>query len=322
MIFPYLRGFLAPHLAPVTYFLFALNVLVFFGTLEAYDKADHKMDRILKDKSFSSTQGAAFAKMIKREPALFTPTIRVLADSAEKGDQDARSALGSLALRNTQFMTTAEDFDFGGDEVALEDWRQKFHTLREVQERHPSYLWGISTFHNQWHQWVSYQFAHAGAMHLFWNMVFLLIFGAYVEIELGASFVILTYLGGGVLGAILYSELSGVSASPLIGASAAVSGLMSLVAFHWWKKEKLTFVYWLLPLKGYFGMIKLPSWIVIIVSLLPDLSSYISASKELTSVAYSAHLGGAACGAIMAGLLAAGLMQIETDEPSSMELDS
>lgn len=314
MIFPFLRGFLAPHLAPVTYFLFAINCLVYFGTLGAYDKADHKMDNILKDKIFSSTQGSAFAVMIKREPAMFTPTIRELAKNVETGDLEARAALGSLALRNPRFMTTAEDFDFGGDEIAMQDWRKKFHDLRTVQDRHPSYQWGISTFHNEWFQWVSYQFAHAGAMHLFWNMVFLLIFGAWVEMELGASFVILSYLGGGVLGALVFAQFSGVSASPLIGASAAVSALMSLVAVHWWRREKLTFIYWLLPLRGYFGLIKLPSWIVILVSLLPDLSNYLSASRELTSVAYSAHLGGAACGAIMAGFLALGWMETEVPE--------
>lgn len=314
MIFPFLRGLVAPHRAPITYFLFALNVLVFIGTLESFNRADKKLDAILQDKSFTSTQGAAFASMIKREPALFTPTILKLADSTVQGDLDSRSALGNLALRNPLFMDRAEDFIFKGDDIALEAWRKQFHDLRTVQEQHPSYRWGISTFHHQWQQWISYQFAHSGAMHLFWNMVFLLLFGSLVELELGSSFVILTYLGGGLLGAASFSALSGVSSSPLIGASAAVSALMALVAVYWWKREPLMYVYWLLPFRGYYGMTKLPSWIVVVVYLLPDLSGYLAALSEFGSVAYSAHLGGAAFGAVVALALHSGVMVVETDE--------
>ena len=314
MIFPFLRGFIAPHLAPFTYFLFAINLFVFVATMEAFDRADSRLDKILADSQFLSTQGSAFAVMIYREPAHFTPNLRKLASNAQHGDSDARSVLGNLALRNNEFMSKAEKYEFGGDEVALESWRKSFSALKETQDEHPSYQWGISQLRDGWHQWVSYQFSHSGVFHLFWNMIFLVLFGAFVETKLGASFVILTYLGGGVFGALLFSILSGVSSSPLVGASAAVSGLMGLVGVYWWKREKVSFFYWLLPIKGYFGFVALPSWIVIIVSLLPDLSGYLAASQEFGSVAYAAHLGGAAWGAAMAGFVAIGLMEKEVDD--------
>lgn len=291
-----------------------LNILVFIGTLESFNRADKKLDAILQDKSFTSTQGSAFAMMIRREPALFTPTILRLAENSVQGDTESRSVLGSLALRNPFFMERAEDYEFKGDDVALEKWRTQFHDLRGVQEQHPSYRWGLSASHHKWVQWISYQFAHSGALHLFWNMVFLLLFGTLVELELGSSFVILAYLGGGLMGAASFSALSGVSSSPLIGASAAVSALMGLVAVYWWKREPLLYVYWLLPFRGYYGMTKLPSWIVVVLYLIPDVSGYLAAVSEFGSVAYSAHIGGAILGAVIAVALHAGVMEVEIDE--------
>jgi membrane associated rhomboid family serine protease len=210
-------------------------------------------------------------------------------------------------------MDRAESYDFGGDEVALGEWHAKLKEFTALQNDHPSYLWGISRVKSGWIQYVTYQFSHNGATHLFWNMLFLVIFGAFVETTLGSSFVILTYLGAGLLGAVVFSELSGIVSTPMVGASASVSGLMALVGFHGFKKEKLRFFYWLLPLEGYFGIVLLPSWLVLIVSMVPDLSGYLSSSKDFGSVAYAAHIGGAVCGGVIAILLKIGWMVVEVD---------
>ena len=316
MIFPFLRGFVLPHLAPVTYFLLAVNFFVWASTLESYERADKKIDALLTDHAFLHTQGAAFAVMIGREPDEFSITLRGLGRQAIAGDREAKRLLGGLALRNVNFMNRALEYDFGGDEIALKGWREKFKELQKGQSEHPSYQWGISRLKNEWRQWLSYQFAHSGGLHLFWNMVFLLLFGCFVETQLGSSFVILTYLGGGLLGAGVFSAFSGISSAPLVGASAAVSGLMGLVAFAWWGKERVKFFFWLLPVRGYYGFALLPSWLVLVVSIVPDLSGYLAASKDFGSVAYAAHLGGAAFGAIIAALVGLGVMKKEVEDES------
>lgn len=313
MIFPVLRGFLPPHLIPVTFLLFSLNFLVFIFTLEANYEGDQKIESILSDRSFVETQGVAFAVMISREPQAseFSTTLHRLAAKALGGDSSARRILGNLALRNATFMRDAETYDFGGDEVALKKWRADFTELKSIQANHPTYLWGLSRLKSDWIQYISYQFSHSGFVHLFWNMVFLLIFGGFVETRLGGSFVILSYLGGGLLGAFAFSKLSGISSSPLVGASAAVSALIALVGITWLKRGKLRFFYWLLPAQGYYGFVWLPSWLVLLVMLVPDLSGYLAAARDVGSVAYSAHLGGAAWGALMALALSCGLLRSE-----------
>ena len=319
MIFPILRGLLSPVLTPITFLLFSLNILVFVSTLEIYEEADKKLDAILGDHTFMDTQGAAFSRMIEREPAKFSSTLRQLAVKSLEGDRESRRALGNLAIRNVNFMSRAEGYDFGGDEVAMAAWRKSFLELKEVQAVHPTYLWGLSRLKNDWIQYVSYQFSHSGLFHLFWNMIFLLIFGGFVETRLGGSFVILSYLGGGLLGALSFSTLSGISSSPLVGASAAVSALIALVGVTWLGREKLRFFYWLLPAEGYFGFAMLPSWLVLLVTLLPDVSGYIGASSDFGSVAYSAHLGGAAFGALMALAFRAGWLELDIDPETELD---
>jgi membrane associated rhomboid family serine protease len=222
--------------------------------------------------------------------------------------------LGTLALRNPHFMERAETYNFGGDQVALDAWKKKFTELKELQQRHPSYRWGVSRLKNNGVQWISYQFAHGGWSHLFWNTLFLILFGCFIEVTLGSSFVAIAYVGGGLTGAAFFSWLSGISSSPLVGASAAVSALLSLVAFSHLRKREIRFFYWLMPIKGYYGFILLPGWVLLIVSLLPDVSGYLAASQEFGSVAYSAHMGGAVFGALMACFLRFGILKLETTE--------
>ncbi len=316
MIFPILRGFVSPHLAPLTVFLFAINLFVFLATYDEYERTDARMDELITDRAFLETQGSAFSVMISRDPAKFSRTLIELARKSYSGDVESRKILGSLAIRNVEFMTQATDYEFGGDEVAVADWRGKFKELKSLQFEHPSYLWGISRLKTQWVQFITYQFSHSGFLHLFWNMVFLLIFGMFIETKLGGSFVVVTYFGGGLLGAWIFSQLSGISSAPLVGASAAVSALIALVGFGWLSREKIRFFFWLLPAEGYFGFVALPSWLVLIVSLIPDVSGYLAASQDFGSVAYAAHLGGALWGFVIAMSLDRGWL-VEENDPSS-----
>lgn len=319
LLFPFLRGIVKPHVAPLTYFLFAVNLFVFITTYPSFRLADEKLDQYLSDDAYIDTQGSVFAVMIRQHPSEFSPTLRALGDQADHGQKDSRQLLGSLALRNGEFMKRAATYDFGGDEIAVRSWREKFLELKHAQDEHPSYQWGLSQSHQTWLQWFTYQFAHSGFGHFFWNMVFLLFFGIFVEVRLGGSFVILTYLGGGLAGAYVFSLLSGISSSPLVGASAAISGLMGLVTFGFWK-EKIKYFYWLLPIRGYYGFALLPSWLVLVVYALPDISGYLAAVPDFGSIAFTAHLGGTAFGLLIALAYHFGWMEKEVDdEPSGSD---
>lgn len=321
MIIPYLAGILSPIRAPITYLLLLINVFVFAATLNAYNRADEAIDKFLEDDSFIHTQGSAFASMIEKEPARFSETLRALARQASHHEKLSLEALGGLAMRNNSFMARAQTFQFGGDEVAIAQWRERLKEFMKIQDGNPSYRFGLSRVHGEWANWFTYQFAHAGFAHLFWNMMFLMIFGCFVEVQLGSSFVAVGYIIGGLAGAACYSALSGISYSPLVGASGAVSGLIGLVTVGWWKKERLPFLYMLIPSRDYMGLALLPSWLLGLVYLLPDLSHYLASTTETGSVAYTAHIGGALFGALVAVGVTTGFLPRKEKAPP-MEMPS
>lgn len=305
----------------MTYLLLALNVFVFGVTYSSYTRSDQALDEFFDDDSFIQTQGSAFAVMIMREPQIFSETLRVLAKSAVAQEKNARELLGGFAMRNTAFMARAQTYAFGGDEIAIEHWRKRLKQFMAIQNQNPSYRFGVSQVHNEWINWFTYQFAHAGFQHLFWNMVFLLVFGCFVELRFGSSFVAVGYIVGGVVGAATYAGLSGISYSPLVGASGAISALIGLVTVACAGRERLSFLYVLIPVRGYMGLALLPSWLLALVYLLPDLSHYVASSREVGSVAYSAHMGGAFFGALVALILRMGLIPVKKAvvKPAALE---
>lgn len=304
MIFPLLRGLLWFHRAPFTWLLVALNVAVFAWTFPAYRAADQAIEDILEDETFVATNGLLFASSAdsQREPT----SVRELATRSLQGNEDARILLGHLALRRTGFMratlskasnaalATREPM---GDAIAIERWKETAKRLAEIQGVHPSYRLGLREGHIDVWRWLTYQVTHSGFVHLFWNMIFLLLFGTFVEHSRGTWAAAATTWLGGLGGALAYTMLSGLSASPLVGASAAVSALIALSASN--TSRRLPFVYWLLPVRGYYGVAWLPAWVLIPAFVLPDLSGWLSAQPGLSAVAYTAHLGGALVGFMM-----------------------
>lgn len=115
----------------------------------------------------------------------------------------------------------------------------------------------------EWEVWrlISYQFLHAGTMHLVFNMWALYFFGPAVENAMGSGRFIIFYLSCGIAGALFYSLLAGSGLfdsslstlqesyiaqlanyvgydhlelwqlTPMVGASAAIYGILVAVAF-------------------------------------------------------------------------------------------
>ncbi|MCB4767175.1 rhomboid family intramembrane serine protease [Ancylobacter sp. Lp-2] len=73
---------------------------------------------------------------------------------------------------------------------------------------------------------ISYMFLHGGWLHLAGNMAFLWVFGDNVEDALGHARYFVFYLACGVAGGLAHAFAVPESASPLVGASAAISGLV------------------------------------------------------------------------------------------------
>jgi membrane associated rhomboid family serine protease len=74
---------------------------------------------------------------------------------------------------------------------------------------------------------ITYMFLHGGWMHLIGNMLFLWVFGDNVEHAMGRSRFLTFYLACGVAGGVAHYLSARGSTAPLIGASAAIAGIVA-----------------------------------------------------------------------------------------------
>lgn len=302
MIFPFLKGIISFRMAPVTWSLVLVNTLVMVGTFQINEVAQKSLDKKFQDDYYLNTQGRLYAQFIENHPSEYSEVLSELATMVRGGDEEKVALLGSLAVRNSKFMSEAVAFPFRGDQVAIEYWRKKLVEIKEVQSVHPSYALGLSSSDLSLGKWFSYIFVHSGFVHFAGNMIFLIIFGGMLEPVIGGLATLIVFLISGICAAIVFVFLTGATAAPLVGASGAVSGLMALVCAIY-RSYPVRFVYWLyLPFRGYSGFVYLPSWVILGMWVTSDVAGWLGTLNEMGGVAYSAHLGGEIAG-VTVGLL-------------------
>jgi membrane associated rhomboid family serine protease len=132
---------------------------------------------------------------------------------------------------------------------------------------------------------LTYSFAHYGFWNLAVNMFALLTFGPRLESVMGTRAFTLYYLWCGLGGAI--AHLLFIRAGVLIGASAAVLGVMYGYAQHWPDDEI-----------ALFGLLPVRAWTLVVVLAVANLTIGVTAASDLGAdrTLYLAHLGGVAFG--------------------------
>lgn len=124
---------------------------------------------------------------------------------------------------------------------------------------------------------VTYMFLHGGLTHIAFNMLALFFFGSRVEDRIRSRQFAFLYFLSGVSGALLSSIFS--PASPIIGASAGVFGVMLAFAYYW-PHEPIHI----------WGIIPVPARILVIITTVLALWSGFGGSRG--GIAHFAHLGG------------------------------
>jgi len=136
-----------------------------------------------------------------------------------------------------------------------------------------------------WWQFISYQFLHAGWMHLLGNMLFLYVFGNSVEDRLGKFSYLMFYLAGGVIAGLGHAL---VESAPVLGASGAVAGV-SGAYLALFPLSNVTIVYLFI----FIGTFEISSMMLILFQIGQDAFMFIG---RFGGVAYLAHLSGYAYG--------------------------
>lgn len=138
---------------------------------------------------------------------------------------------------------------------------------------------------------ITYQFVHGGFLHLISNMAFLWVFGDNVEDAMGHWRFLVFYLLCGVGAALAHDVVQPNSVAPLVGASGAVSGVIAAYLMLHPRVKVWVLVMWRLPLRLPAAWV-LGFWVGLQVVM-------VLAEGEDEGVAWWAHIGGLATGAIL-----------------------
>jgi membrane associated rhomboid family serine protease len=140
---------------------------------------------------------------------------------------------------------------------------------------------------------ISYQFLHANFMHVFGNMIFLFVFGDDIEELLGHWRFLAFYLACGVGAGLAFVFSAPGAPTLLIGASGSVAGVIAAYLMYL-PCQKVTVLLGLIPLRvrAFWVIGGWAIWQVVE-----------AATRNQEGIAYWAHVGGLATGAVLFLLL-------------------
>ncbi len=144
---------------------------------------------------------------------------------------------------------------------------------------------------------LSSMFMHGGLLHLAGNMLFLWVFGDNVEHRAGHLLFLVVYLATGVAGSMAQIWSDPTSPIPTLGASGAISGVLGAYIVLYPGNRVTVFAFRFL--------VQVPALVAIGMWIVLQIISGFADATGVGGVAYLAHIGGFAAGALVGLLLRA-----------------
>jgi membrane associated rhomboid family serine protease len=275
--------FQRPKLSLAWAFLFANLVIYFYTSLAYHSWPSSTLLEKVKDKNFS----VSLIEMYKQT-----------LDPIEVAQMKDSPTL-SEALRDHRFWKKVSHFPFKGDQVQIELNRRNLVSFQGEYFSSSQYLLGLGPLDSSPWAWVTYQFTHASFLHLFGNVMIIFLLISYLETSVGLFWLISVYLFGGFGGGMSYLLFDGSGSMSVVGASASAFSLMAfLIVIK--KNELMPWSYVIAPVPQGYGIIYLPVFFIFPMFLMTDFITVLWEPAGVTSsVALSAHIGGAFVGFIL-----------------------
>ena len=143
---------------------------------------------------------------------------------------------------------------------------------------------------------LSYMFFHGDFLHLLGNMLFLWVFGDNVEDALGHPRYALFYVLCGIAGGLAHAMLLRTSDAPLIGASAAVAGVITAYLMLYPRVLVWIIVLRFIPIR-ISAAFALGAWIATQIAMAA--TPLLFPGSQVGPIAWWAHIGGIAAGAML-----------------------
>jgi len=158
----------------------------------------------------------------------------------------------------------------------------------------------IDTPFSNWATIFTAMFIHGDWLHFLGNMLFLWVFGRNIEDRFGPALFLLFYLGTGLAATWMQIAIDTQSNVPLIGASGAIAGVLGAYLLLYPYNRITTVVIFILitvvrvPVVYLLGFWLLLQFVGSVGTLAP--------SADIGGIAYWAHIGGFAAGALVVAL--------------------
>jgi len=138
-------------------------------------------------------------------------------------------------------------------------------------------------------------FMHGGIMHVLGNMLYLWVFGDNVEDAMGHGQFLAFYLLCGVVATFAQIAVDPGSPVPLIGASGAIAGVLAAYFMLFPYSRILTLV----PIFFFLRLVSVPAAFLLGIWFLLQVLSGAGSLGNASGVAWFAHIGGFAAGAVL-----------------------
>jgi membrane associated rhomboid family serine protease len=188
-------------------------------------------------------------------------------------------------------------------------WEYRLPYFQKLSLLHQYALQLVTVQQGMWWQFLSYQFLHGGLLHLLFNLLFLHSIGPLLEQTLGARRYLGLYLVSGAFGGGLHVLVAWLSpghfATPVVGASAGLCGILAAVCALYAEEKVDVKLFYVIPLR------MRAKFLLLAVALV----TMGGALFPFGNVAHLAHLGG-----LVGGLVALNFMDVKplppVDEPA------
>jgi membrane associated rhomboid family serine protease len=260
-----------------TVMLIILNCLVFFGyqVQQDYQHMDQAF-AFYEESGLLEYEGEVYAEYLKtRDPDLYK----------EYSQPEEAEYAVEWIVPDTEFAHYLNHDYFPKHTDAGLAWMDARAQLDELISQLSHIKYGLIPAELNPLNLFTSMFLHSDIGHLFFNMLFLFIYGFSLEVALGRLWFLGIYLLSGIGGGLLFAAMSPQSLIPLVGASGAIFGLLGMyLGLYGMKKIKFFFT------TGFYAhhfqapaLLLLPYW------------GLIELYDQLTNpsnVAHFAHIGG------------------------------
>lgn len=150
---------------------------------------------------------------------------------------------------------------------------------------------------DNWISLITAIFLHGSLLHIISNMLYLWVFGDNVEDNLGHTRYLLFYLLAGIAGNLAHIYANPASGTPTIGASGAVAGVLGAYFLGFPRSKVLSLV----PIGFFLTVAEIPAPFFLILWFgLQLINALVKMGIQTAQmVAWWAHIGGFAAGAVM-----------------------